>query len=218
MASNGIGLSQRSVSNREVQKMRYGYARISDASQNIHTQIEQLTKHGCDEIIQEQVNGKATDKKLYELIKKMERHDCLVVTRIDRLGRGALQTLKLIDDLEKKGIGIVILDVGMDTTTPVGKALVVLLSAFSEMEYENNKIKQRNGIESARKRGVHLGKKGNFNKTQLEEAIRLYQENEKSLTEIENLTSVSRATIYRHMQMRGIKKNRMPVVEQHNRR
>jgi DNA invertase Pin-like site-specific DNA recombinase len=192
-------------------KLKYGYARISDASQKNFTQMEQLLKNGCDEIIEEQINGKAKDKKLYELVEKMKKGDCLVVSRIDRLGRGALQTLKLIDDLEKRGIGIVILDVGMDTTTPVGKALVVLLSAFSEMEYENNKIKQRNGIESARKRGVHLGKKGKFNKTQLEEAIRLYQENEKSLTEIERLTSVSRATLYRHMQIRGIEKNRMPI-------
>ncbi|MBZ9534533.1 recombinase family protein [Bacillus firmus] len=198
--------------------MKYGYARISDKSQQIATQVEQLNKYGCDAIIEEQINGKAKEKKLYELIKTMKKGDMLVATRVDRLGRSTLQLLKMIDELEKRGIGIVILDVGMDTSTPVGKALLAMLSAFAQMEYENNKIKQKNGIDAARRRGVHLGKKGNFNKTQLEEAIRLYQETELSLTQIENLTSVSRATLYRHMQMRGIEKNRMPVVEQHNRR
>jgi len=195
--------------------MKYGYARISDKSQQICTQVEQLTRYGCDKIIEEQINGKAKDKKLYDLIDTMEENDILVVTRIDRLGRGTLQILKLIDSLEKRGIGIVILDVGMDTSTPVGKALVALLSAFSEMEYENNKIKQRNGIESARRRGVHLGKMGNFNKTQLDDAIEYYLEDKLTITEIEKKKNVSRATLYRHMAKRGIEKVRMPAVKFH---
>ncbi|KAB2458502.1 recombinase family protein [Bacillus cereus] len=177
--------------------MIYGYARISDASQNITTQVEELQAFGCDEIIKETITGIAKEKKLDKLVANMKEGDTLVATRVDRLGRSTLQLLKLIEELGERKINLVIPSLGLDTRTPVGKAIYSVLSTFSELEKSQNEIKQRNGIESARRRGVHLGRKPAYTKAGLELAIKMYNSGEYTVKEIENSTQVSKASLYR---------------------
>ncbi|WDI00130.1 recombinase family protein (plasmid) [Paenibacillus urinalis] len=83
--------------------MIYGYARISDKSQNLNSQLDELEKFGVDEIIQEVITGVSPVKDgLDALVEKVERGDSIIVTRMDRLGRSTVQLLQLIETLEKK--------------------------------------------------------------------------------------------------------------------
>ncbi len=188
---------------REESTMIYGYARISDRSQEIGTQVAELEKYGCDEIVQEVITGISEEKELNQLIDKLVKGDTLVSCRMDRLGRSARQLIQLVDDLKEKGINLVILDLNIDTSTVTGKFFLQVMAAFSEMERENLKIKQKRGIALAKMNGKHLGRPRNWRKQAMEEAIKMYEKG-RVIREIEEITQVSKATLYRELKKRGI--------------
>lgn len=185
--------------------MIVGYARISDKTQNLESQVDQLKAHGCERVVTEIVTGIAEDKQLNKLIVELTEEDTLVVTRADRLARNAVQVLLVAEKLEKKNVNLVIMDFGVDTRTPVGKAMLAVMAALGQWERDNLKEKQKRGIEAARKRGKHLGRKGEFTRAGLEEAIRMYQEGTRTVKEIADITCVSKATLYRRLKEKGLK-------------
>lgn len=183
--------------------MIYGYARISDKSQEIGTQIQQLKEYGCDEIVSETITGISEEKELNKLISQLKKSDKIVATRMDRLGRSAAQLIQLVDELQEKEISLVILNMNIDTSTKSGKSFLQIMAVFSEMERNNLKEKQRRGIELAKEKGKHLGRPRGFTKSGMEEAIHMYQ-NDRIVKEIEEITHVSKASLYRELKKRGI--------------
>ena len=124
--------------------MIFGYARVSSFDQNLDSQIEQLRNAKVDQIVHEKISGVLEQKgKLDQLLNQLIKGDTLVVTRMDRLGRNTKQLLELTEELEKRGIHLVILNLGIDTRTPSGKFILTVMSAFSELDRtmikENNK-------------------------------------------------------------------------------
>lgn len=187
--------------------MKYGYARISDKSQNIDAQIDELTEHGVEEIVQEVIMGSSSSKdELDRLIDRLEPGDELVVTRHDRLGRNTLQLLMLTETLEKKNVRFRILNLDLDTRSIFGKPIIAIFSAFAEMERSILKEKQRKGIDAARKRGKHLGRKAEWTKKGLEEALKEYVKGERSVNEIAEIYQVPRSTLYYYVREAGIKR------------
>ena len=184
--------------------MIYGYARVSATDQNLDTQIEQLTRYKCDKIVTEKISGIAEEKKLNRLIATMKKGDTLVATRMDRLGRSAKQLIDLVEELQKKDVNLVILDLNIDTKTPTGKFFLQVMAAFSELERANLKEKQRQGIEAARRRGTHLGRPRKWTREGMELAIEMFQSGQYTVREIEAATQVSRASLYRELKRRGI--------------
>lgn len=181
--------------------MIYGYARVSALDQSTSTQIEQLKKYGVDSIIEEKISGIAANKLLDELIQKLQEGDTLVATRMDRLGRNAAQLIPLIESLEKRNINLVILDLNVDTKTPTGKFFMQVMAAFAELERTNLKIKQRAGIDLAKKNGLHLGRPRKYTDKHigLQHAVELYKSGDFTVNEICEICKVSRATFYRHL-------------------
>ncbi|WP_431020029.1 recombinase family protein [Bacillus safensis] len=66
--------------------------------------------------------------------------------------------LELIEELERRGIRLVILNLGMDTRTPSGKFILSVMSAFSELDRRMIKEKQQAGIAIAKRKGTYKGK------------------------------------------------------------
>src|SRR4051812_32865756 len=106
--------------------MIYGYARVSDKTQNLDTQIEQLKAYGVDQIMSEKISGIAKERKLNDLISHLNEGDSLVVTRLDRLGRSTIQLLQLIEELEQKNVRFVAINFNIDTKGPLGKPLLAV--------------------------------------------------------------------------------------------
>ncbi|MDA1904152.1 recombinase family protein [Bacillus cereus group sp. BcHK20] len=186
--------------------MIYGYARISSSDQQISSQISQLKKYGCEKIVQEVITGVAEEKELNRLIASLKEADTIVATRMDRMGRNTKQLLEMVEELEKRNIHLVILDLNIDTRSPTGKFFLTVMSAFSELERTNLKEKQRRGIDVAKAQGKHLGRPRNWSKTGMEEAVKMYQ-NHRIISEIEDITGVSKASLYRELKRRGITRN-----------
>lgn len=176
----------------------YGYARVSTKDQNLSTQIEALKKAGVDTIIEEKVSGVAKNKAgLDSLLESLQEGDTLTVSRMDRLGRNTVQLLALVEELNERGVHLVILDTNIDTRTRTGKLFLGMLSLFAENERELIKEKQAAGVELAKKAGKYKGRPKKFtdNNPKLQHALNLYIDG-MTVKEVCTITGVGRTTLY----------------------
>ena len=83
--------------------------------------------------------------------------EVLVVAKLDRLSRSVIDLCSILELSEKQGWSIVLLDLGIDTTTPAGRVQAQVIAAFAE--YERRLISQRTkeAMKAAKDRGIHCG-------------------------------------------------------------
>lgn len=135
-----------------------GYARVSSRSQDLSIQIAALTKAGVEEehLYAEKVSGTKREGRaqLEDMLERgIRKGDTLVVTRLDRLARSSRDLHNIAHVLEKKGVGLRVLEQNIDTTTKEGRLFFAMLSAFSEFETEIRMERQREGIDAALAKG-----------------------------------------------------------------
>lgn len=186
--------------------MRYGYARSSTIDQNGLAQRAQLEEYGVDILIEEKRSGRTIKDRpeFIQLLGKLKRDDVLVVTKLDRLARNTLEALETIRQLEERGVGIVILNLGgetVNTKSPSGKLIITMLAGIAEFELAMIRERQVEGIKRAKERGVYKGRPKTYgdNNQRLRHAIKLARErdtNGMTMKEIANITGMSRATLY----------------------
>lgn len=177
--------------------MKYGYIRVSTKGQNTDSQRDELLTYGVDEIVEEVVTGISKKKDvLDELIKKTDPGDEIVVLRHDRLGRNTLQLLSLIDTLKNKGVSINILNIGLDSSSMFYEPILAILSAFSDLDRQQLKEKQRLGIEAAKRRGKHLGRKAPYSKDAMDEAIRRFENREITYAQIREIYGIPKSSVF----------------------
>jgi DNA invertase Pin-like site-specific DNA recombinase len=179
--------------------MKIGYARVSTQDQSLDLQMDALKEFGCEKVYSEKVSGMKDDRqKLLELIEYAREGDVLVVYKLDRLGRSTKKLIELTEELERRGIELVSIRDSIDTTTAVGKAMFRMLAVLSEMERDLISERTRAGLESARVRG-RKGGRPKKNTTDVIKALKLYNTEQYTVREIEELTGVSKATLYREL-------------------
>ncbi|WP_456304155.1 recombinase family protein [Acetobacter thailandicus] len=124
--------------------------------------------------------------------------DTLTVVKLDRLGRNALDVLTLIDVLKKREISVRILNLGIDTAGAGGKLFLLLLAGFAE--FERNIIRERvlSGLETAKSKGIRLGRKPTLTEEDIAQARRLKAQS-LSAREVAKLLHVSKMTAWRAM-------------------
>lgn len=84
---------------------RIGYARVSTDDQHLDLQRDALTKAGCGVTYEEKAGGKTADRpELEQCLKALRAGDTLVVWRLDRLGRSLQDLLRIVADLEQRGV------------------------------------------------------------------------------------------------------------------
>jgi len=181
---------------------KIGYARVSSTGQSLDVQLSKLTAYGCTdgdgEIFQEKKSGSKAENRaqLKSCLKHLRKGDSLVITKLDRLARSTLDLTTIADDLEKRGIELVVLDQSIDTSTPTGKLLFNMLGSIAEFENAIRKERQTDGIAKAREVGVKFGAKA---KLSLEQVAEMKQKRANGVL-IKNLMSeygLSKASVYR---------------------
>ncbi|WP_439876625.1 recombinase family protein [Bacillus mycoides] len=184
--------------------MKIGYARVSTHDQSLNLQLDLLEKAGCEKIYQEKMSGMTNERtQLQQLIEYAREGDILVVYKLDRLGRSTKGLIEMSEELQGRGIELVSIRDSIDTTTAVGKAMFKMLAVLAEMERDLISERTRAGLESARARGRKGGRPKKDNR-QVERAIKLYSTKQYTIKEIEDMTSVSKATLYREIRKRKI--------------
>lgn len=136
--------------------MLIGYARISTADQNPDHQIDALLRAGVnrDNIHVDTASGaKASRPKLDLVMQLLREGDTLKVTRLDRLSRSVLHLVTLGAELRERGIGLHVIEQGIDTSTMEGRAMFGMLSVLAELQRELIVANTNDGLASARARG-----------------------------------------------------------------
>ncbi|MFD4011974.1 recombinase family protein [Streptomyces albidoflavus] len=131
-------------------------ARVSTADQNPDHQIDALLRAGVDRdhIHVDKASGaKASRPKLDLVMQLLCEGDTLKVTRLDRLSRSVLHLVTLGADLRERGIGLHVIEQGIDTSTMEGRAMFGMLSVLAELQRELIVANTNDGLASARARG-----------------------------------------------------------------
>jgi DNA invertase Pin-like site-specific DNA recombinase len=141
--------------------MIVGYARTSTTDQlaGFEAQLRDLKTAGCEKTFQEQASSVAERKQLHAAMDYVREGDVFVVAKLDRLARSVPDLMVILQALERKRVGVRILNLGMDTETPTGKLMLTVLAAIAQFEREMMLERQREGIAKAKSDGRYKGRK-----------------------------------------------------------
>ncbi len=184
-----------------------GYARVStrEEGQVFDRQIDAFKVAGCDRVFEDRASGVRADRPgLAACLDYLRTGDVLLVLDLDRLGRRAGELIRLVDDLEDRGIGFRALNASFDTTTPAGRAFLQIQAAFAEME--RNLIRQRvnEGLAAARARGRKGGRPRVMTLERLRYAQHLMADQTRSIPTIcHELGNMPASTLYHYLHADG---------------
>lgn len=183
--------------------MIYGYARVSTATQSrdgnsLEEQSAALVSYGCQEIITESFTGKTMDRpKFQELLNRLQANDTLVVCKLDRFARTAIEGVQTVKELFERGIKVHILNMGLIENTLTGNLILTVMLAFAE--YERGMIVERTQMGKAAARqnpNFRDGRPKKYSSAQIALALNLLN-NGKTYREVENMTGISKSTLLR---------------------
>jgi len=188
--------------------MRIGYGRVSTRDQNPDSQRDALAAANCDEIFIDNASGKLASRPELDkaLLVAKRTGDKLVITKLDRLGRSLEHLILLARDLQTRGVDLVVLDQGVDTSTPAGRMFFQILGAIAEFEHALMSERTRDGLDAARARGRTAGQKPKLTPRQAKIAQAMYDQigadgrRAYTVQQIADEFGVTRPTIYRHLQ------------------
>ena len=192
-----------------MEKLVYGYVRVSSRDQNEARQIIAMHEFGvCDDrIFVEKQSGKDFNRPQYKrLLRKLKKDDTLVIKSIDRLGRNydeIIEQWRLIT--KEKHAAIVVLDMplldtrkGKDLTgTLIADIVLQLLSYVAQTEREFIKQRQAEGIAAAKARGVRFGAKPKERPVLYAELHMRWARGELSAREASRILGISHTTFLR---------------------
>jgi DNA invertase Pin-like site-specific DNA recombinase len=177
-----------------MKKTLIGYARCSTDKQDLSAQRLALLELGVRENLIYTDHGlTGTNRKrpgLDQAIAAVRQGDTLVVPKLDRLARSVPDARAIADQLEIKGVKLALGASVYDPTDPMGKMFFNILATFSEFESDLIRMRTREGMAIARIKGKLRGK-------QQKELSRMNSTGEYSISDLAEVFTVSRPTIYR---------------------
>ncbi|GBQ81610.1 recombinase family protein [Asaia bogorensis] len=178
-----------------------GYARCSTDKQDLEAQREALLKLGvaADRIYTDKgfTGTTRTRPGLDQALAAVRRGDTFVVPKLDRLARSVPDARSIGDDLAAKGVRLQLGASVHDPNDPMGKLFFNILATFAEFEADLIRLRTREGMAVARAKGKLRGKKPKLSERQRKELRRMYDTGDYSISDLAELFSVSRPTIYR---------------------
>ena len=139
---------------------KIGYIRVSTEHQETARQQEIMSNYKVDRIFSEKLSGANADRpQLRAMLDYVRDGDTLYVESISRLGRSTKDLLNIIDTLTDKNVTLISHKENIDTDTPTGKFMLTVFAALSQLEREQLRQRQREGIEIAKTQGKYTGRK-----------------------------------------------------------
>ena len=153
----------------------FAYCRVSTAEQTTDNQIQEIAASGFQvdsrRIIAETVSGSvaAMERKGFlTLLNKLESGDVLVVTKLDRLGRNAMDVRATVERLASVGARVHCLALGgADLASPAGKMTMGVIAAVAEFERDLLIERTQSGLARAKSQGKSLGRPRSLGATQI---------------------------------------------------
>jgi DNA invertase Pin-like site-specific DNA recombinase len=137
-----------------------GYLKHNIDGQNVASQTEHLKAAGARKIVLEGPAGKKRNRsQLDNLIADVQAGDTVVATSLYCIADNVKHLLEIVESLNTAGASLKIIDSGIDTSTPQGKIIRVLLGAITDFERQVVRERQAVGIARAKQAGRYKGRK-----------------------------------------------------------
>ena len=187
----------------------YAYIRVSTKDQNLDRQIISMEEIGIEKknIFYDKKSGKNFDRPGYiRLMKTLRPRDTLYIKSIDRLGRNYSEIIIQWQEISKRNIAIVVLDMPMLDTRPknvedqsltskfLSDMVLQIMSYTAQVERELNLQRQAEGIAAAKAKGKKLGRKRKPQPENYLEVYRLWKSKKISSRQAGTLLNVSHST------------------------
>lgn len=182
----------------------FAYCRVSTADQTTENQAREIAAAGFavapQRIIEETISGSvaASERAGWQrLLNKLEHGDILIVTKLDRLGRNAMDVRASVEGLTAVGVKVHCLALGgIDLTSAAGKMTMGVINAMAEFERDLLIERTQAGLSRAKGNGKALGRPNSLTDAQAKEACRRLQAGE-AVAAVARAMGTSRQTIMR---------------------
>lgn len=192
--------------------MKYGYIRVSTKEQNIDRQLNCMYTQGLDNknIFIDKQSGKDFNRNEYQKLKNMLKSgDLLIIKSIDRLGRNydmiieEWRTLVNILNVDIQVLDMPLLDTRAEGRNLIGKFIsdivLQILSFVAENERDNIKLRQAEGIRTAKEKGKHLGRPKIILPNNFKNIANKYKNKEITLAEALSALNMNRSSFYKNL-------------------
>ena len=178
-----------------------GYARCSTDRQDLAAQRQTLLELGVaeDRIYTDHGLTGTTRARpgLDPALAAVRAGDTLVVPKLDRPARSVPDARAIADQLQERGVKLALGRALYDPGDPMGKLFFNILATFAEFEADLIRMRTREGMAIARAKGKLRGKQPKLSDRQQRELCRMHATGEYSISDLAELFSVSRPTVYR---------------------
>lgn len=182
----------------------FAYCRVSTSDQSPDNQQQEIAAAGFTviprRVVQETISGSVAARErpgFKRLLDKLEDGDILVVAKLDRLGRNAMDVRATVEALEGLGVRVHCLALGgMDLTSPAGKMTMGVIAAVAEFERDLLIERTQAGLARAKKEGRTIGRPAKLTPDKLED-VRDRLAAGASVSELARKHGTSRQTIMR---------------------
>lgn len=184
--------------------MIYGYARVSTKGQardgnSLEGQTHSLTEAGAEKIFYDSFSGRKMERPEFDkLLSLLREGDKLIVTKLDRFARSAVQGSQMIEELIAKGVTVHVLNIGLMDNTPTGKLIRNIMLSFAEFERDMIVERTQEGKAIAREKGVRVDGRPvvNVNHRELKKFREKQKGGEMTVAECCAALNISRSTWY----------------------
>lgn len=182
----------------------FAYIRVSKYSQDADNQIGEIEAAGFSvephRIIRETISGYVPineRKEFARLLDKMEKNDILVVTKLDRLGRNAINVSSTVASLESTGVKVYCLALGgVDLASSAGKMTMGVINHVAQFERDLLIERTQSGLARAKAQGKKLGRPNILSDVKIKE-VKCMLGQGKTISSTARLFNTSRQTIMR---------------------
>ena len=188
--------------------IRY-YVRVSSMDQKIDRQL--LAYDKADRTYIDKMSGIKRDRpELERMLNDLQAGDTVVVKSIDRLSRSTKDLLEIVEQIKMVQANLHILDLNIDTSTPMGKCVLTILGAIAELDRKTIKERTAEGIAIAKSQGKYKGRNKGAISLRDDEGIRrfkMFYNSGLTKTDIAREFNISRTTVYKwiaELKHRGI--------------
>jgi DNA invertase Pin-like site-specific DNA recombinase len=145
----------------------YGYTRVSTLDQaqegvSLAAQRSALEARGVEAIFEDAgvTSGIPLEQRPAgsELAAKLQAGDVLVAAKLDRLFRSSVECLIQVDKWRIQGVEVVLLDVGLDTSTPMGRAVLTIMAALAQLERDQIRARTKDAMAHLKIIGAKVGR------------------------------------------------------------
>ena len=143
------------------------YARVSTKEQNVDMQLIDLREYARGrklQVVKEYIdyasgskNDRPNYQKLFDDVRKCKT-DSVLVWKFDRFARSTKELINALEEFQVLGVDFISFKENIDSSTPAGKILFTLISAFAEFEADIIRERVRTGMEKAKAKGKILGR------------------------------------------------------------